>query len=380
MVQTRVIVYLNQNSGEIQTGAAIKKDTFQYGGEVSVSDDKTLRLLCCQNASKPHVLVAQKLRFDMLCAQRNEEHKERELKALLHTLLVDQRDCLLMHLAAERGYHLMFLVDTLIVQINVKLQQESLQLIGCAVRYRHVVEGTSSSSLDTQSNFSDMKHLMSWLLNEYRMRTALATGHEALEVHYVLTREEQGSRFSVKFHILLVAMEEMCLGTLCGLRCYLSNDLLTAALSVTELTTYMRQAAEENTGKSLYMLMLCHVLVTGSQVNCKNVQLLGLAHLATEQRDAIQERVETVHMSPTVVMPTTDALVQLKELELCHQEMNERFQLLHDQLLAYVQHEQQLKRTHCQLLKERTGFVATLLASEAKLVQLRNLLVNNIQN
>lgn len=70
----------------------------------------------------------------------------------------------------------------------------------------------------------------------------------------------------------------------------------------------------------------------------------------------------------------------MKELELCHQEMNERFQSLHDQLVAYVQHEQQLKRSHCQLLKERTDFVATLLASEAKLVQLRNLMVNVTHN
>lgn len=294
MAQTRVIVYLNQTQNEKESSDVVKKDSFQYGGEVSILDDKTLRLLCSQNSCKPQVFVAQKLRFDMLSSQKIEEHKERELITVLQTLFVDQKDCLLMHLTAERGYHLMFLVDALIIQVNVKLQQESLQLENCAIHYKHLVEGASPNGLDTQCNFGNIRQLMSWLLTEYRMRTAVAMGHEALEVQYVVASEEHGTRFKVKFHILLVAMEEMCMGTLCGLRCYLSHDPLTAALSVTELTTYIRQAAEANTSKPLYMLLMCHVLVTGCQVNCKNVQLLSLAHLAYKQQDSNQDRIETV--------------------------------------------------------------------------------------
>ncbi|XP_017856042.1 PREDICTED: uncharacterized protein LOC108608917 [Drosophila arizonae] len=380
MVQTRVVVYLNQTPNKKQANGTGKTEFFQYGGEVSVLNDKTLRLLCSQNSGKPQVFVAQKLHFDALSSQKNDEHREREISTLLHTLFMDRKDCLLMHLSAERGYHLMFLVDTLIIQVNVKLQQESLQLESCAIRYKQLVEGASPHGLDTQCNFCDIKHLMGWLLNEYRMRTAVAMGHEALEVQYMVASKSHGVRFTVKFHILLVAIEEMCIGTLCGLRCYLSHDPLTAALSVTELTTYIRQAAEENSNKPLYMLLVCHVLVTGCQVNCKNVQLLGLAHLAYRKQDSTQDRIEAVNIIPAANLPKTDAMILLKELKVCHQEINDRFQSLHDQLLTYIQQEQQLSHTQCQILKDRNELYATLCASESKLTHLRNLVGNVARN
>lgn len=295
MVQSRIVVYLNQSSNDpANPSSALEDRDMHYGGEVSVLDDKTLRLLCCQNTSKPPVMVAQKLRFDVLSVDKNEDHKNLELNTLLNSLFVEQRDCLLLHLTAQRGYHMMFLVDSFIIQVNVKLRQESLQLETCTVRYKQLIEGMASTGLDTECSFSDSRHLINWLLNEYRMRTGLATGHEALELEYFVSNKENGIYFSVKFHILLVAMEELNQGTLCGLRCYFSNDPIVAALSVTNLTSYVRHAAESDPDRPLYVLMMCHVLVTGFQVNCSNVQLLGLAHLAREQRDFGQERVEKV--------------------------------------------------------------------------------------
>lgn len=295
MVQSRIVVYLNQNNTDTPLpGAALEDTDLHYGGEVSVLDEKTLRLLCCQNTSKPQVLVAQKLRFDVLSVDKNEDHKNLELNTLLHSLFVEQRDCLLLHLTAQRAYHMMFLVDAFIIQANVKLRQQSLQLESCAVRYKQLIEGMASTGLDTECSFSDSRHLINWLLNEYRMRSVLATGHEALELEYFVSNRELGVHFSVKFHILLVAMEELNQGTLCGLRCYFSNDPIVAALSVTKLTSYVRQAAESDSGRPLYVLMMCHVLATGCQVNCSNVQLLGLAHVARKQRDSGQEKVDSV--------------------------------------------------------------------------------------
>ncbi|KAH8406706.1 hypothetical protein KR222_007312, partial [Zaprionus bogoriensis] len=186
---------------------------------------------------------------------------------------VEQRDCMLMHLTAQRGYHLMFLVDALIIQANVKLRQESMQLVSCTVRYRQLVEGLDCNSQDSECSFSDTKQFITWLLNEYRMRSAQTTGHEALEVEYQVLNKQLGTRFRVKFHILLVAMDQFSQGTLCGFRCYFSNDPIVAALSVTQLTSYVRQAAESEAAKPLYMLMMCHVLVADCEVNCTNVQL-----------------------------------------------------------------------------------------------------------
>ncbi|KAH8310514.1 hypothetical protein KR044_001739, partial [Drosophila immigrans] len=186
---------------------------------------------------------------------------------------VDQRDCLLLHLTSQRGYNLMLLVDTLIVQINVQLQLQGLQLERCDMHYRHIVEGSSCRKLDAHCTFRNTKQLMAWLLNEYRLRTSLATEHEAIQVEYSVLHSDQGQRFSVNLHIVLVAMEELCRGTLCSLRYYFSNDPISAALSITQLTSYVRQAAEETKSKPLYLLMLCHVLVAGSKVNCNHVQL-----------------------------------------------------------------------------------------------------------
>lgn len=290
MDQSRIVVYLNQNT----TDTTLEKENFDYGGELSVLDDKTLRLLCCQNPSEPQVLVAQKLRFDLLSVNKKEEEKNHELNALLHSLFVEQRDCLLLHMTAQQTRQMMFLVEAFIIQANVKLRQQSLKLERCAIRYKHLVEGMAATGLDTECSFSDTRQLMNWLLNEYFMRFSLVTGHVALELEYFVCNTKKNSHFSVKFHILLVAMDELNQGTLCGLRCYFTNDPIVAALSVTKLTSYMRQAAESNPNGPLYMLIMCHVFATGCQINCSNVQLLGLAHLAREQRDSGQESVDNV--------------------------------------------------------------------------------------
>lgn len=289
MDQSRIVVYLNQNI----TDTTQEKENFDYGGEVSVMDDKTLRLRCCQNTSEPQVLVAQKLRFDLLSVDKNEDEKNFELNTLLHSLFVEQRDCLLLHMTAQQTRQMMFLVDAFIIQANVKLRQQSLQLERCAIRYKHLVEGMAATGLDTECSFTDTRQLMNWLLNEYFMRFSLVTGHVALELEYFVFNTKKSNHFCVKFHILLVAMDELNQGTLCGLRCYFTNDPIVAALSVTKLTSYMREAAVSSP-KPLYMLIMCHVLATGCQIDCSNVQLLGLAHLAREQRDYGQERVDNV--------------------------------------------------------------------------------------
>lgn len=289
MDQSRIVVYLNQNI----TDTTQEKENFDYGGEVTVMDDETLRLRCCQNTSEPQVLVAQKLRFDLLSVDKSENEKNFELNTLLHSLLVEQRDCLLLHMTAQQNRQMMFLVDAFIIQANVKLRQESLQLKRCAIRYKHLVEGMAATGLDTECSFTDTRQLMNWLLTEYFMRFSLVTGHVALELEYFVYNTKKNDHFCVKFHILLVAMDELNQGTLCGLRCYFTNDPIVAALSVTKLTSYMREAAESSP-TPLYMLIMCQVLATGCQIDCSNVQLLGLAHLAREQRDSGQERVDNV--------------------------------------------------------------------------------------
>lgn len=83
---------------------------------------------------------------------------------------------------------------------------------------------------------------------------------------------------------------------------------------------------------------------------------------------------------PANNLSTSDAMIQLRELKACHQEINDRFQLLHDQLLSYIQQEQQLSHTQCQILKDRNELYATLSASETKLIHLKNLIANVTRN
>lgn len=303
MEQTRVVVMLsNSNSdqeptekgGETFSGPATGRphsmtstgDTFQYGGQVNVLDERTLRLLYCQNASRPHLLLAQKFRFDVLTTQE----KGDEIPALLHSLFVDQRDGFVMHLRVERECHLMFLLDALVIQVNGKLQREELRLERGIVRFRKLLEEERSSSggnsMQTQCAFTDSHGLMVWLLNQYRMRADLSTGpgHEALEVEYVVERSERGGPFTVRLYVLLVALEELSVTSMCGLRCYFSDDLLTSSVVGTELISFMQHAANQPRSNPLYVLILVHVTARSSQMDANNVQLLSLAHLATQQR------------------------------------------------------------------------------------------------
>ncbi|KAM8704680.1 hypothetical protein ACLKA7_009182 [Drosophila subpalustris] len=222
---------------------------------------------------------------------------------------------------------------------------------------------------------SDTKHLMDWLLNEYRVRTALATGHEALQVEYSVVEKNLDIRFSVTFHILLLSMEEFCRGSLCSFRCYLSNDPITAALSITELTTYLRQAAELDSSKPLYTLMYFHVLAIDGRVNCNTVQLLGLAHLACKQGDSGQDRVETNQVPQAVSKRISDSQIQLEEFESSVQDVNNSFKLVHDCMVEYQQQEQQLKNMRDALDEQCSNFMPIILESKAKLLQLINLMM-----
>lgn len=89
-----------------------------------------------------------------------------------------------------------------------------------------------------------------------------------------------------------------------------------------------------------------------------------------------KHKVLTSHMVPW----SYDSRAQLKDLENSFQEVNENFQLVHKCLLQYVQQEQQLNLTREQLIKQRTNFVPTLIASEAKLLKLMNSMANRMQN
>ncbi|XP_020817290.1 uncharacterized protein LOC110190950 isoform X2 [Drosophila serrata] len=355
-------------------------DTFQYGGEVSILDDRTLRLLYCQNASKPHLLLAQKFRFDVLTTQECGD----EIPALLHCLFVERRDGFAMHLRVERECHLMFLLDTLVIQVNGKLQREGMQLERGIVRFRKLQEedqrGNTGNSMQTQSAFSDTHGLMLWLMNQYRMRADLSTGvgHDALEVEYLVAHKETGIQFSVRLFVLLVAFEELSVSSLCGLRCYFSDDLITSSLVGTELISFMQYATNQSRSKPLYMIILFHVTTSGSQVNARNAQLLVLAHLASQQHSP---QLDTVSAS--------SSFAQLNQFENCQKEISDRFKQVHGSLMQYVQQAEQLKHYRQrfdeqlaqfeELLKQiaNTEFGHMLQASQANLQKLNNLLEKN---
>nr|XP_017089299.2 uncharacterized protein LOC108120260 isoform X1 [Drosophila bipectinata] len=355
-------------------------DTFQYGGQVNVLDERTLRLLYCQNASRPHLLMAQKFRFDAVTTQENGD----EIPGLLHCLFVERRDGFVMHLKVQRECHLMFLLDSLVIQVNGKLQREGLRLDHGIVRFRKLLDDEKSSSdgnrMQTQCAFNDSHGLMVWLLNQYRMRADLSTGpgHEALEVEYVVEQAERGVQFSVRLYVLLVAMEELSVTSMCGLRCYFSDDLMTSSLVGTELISFMQHAVNQPRSHPLYMLMLVHVLARSSQMDAKNVQLLSLAHLATQQRS---------HQTDTTASSTSFA--QLHQLENCQREINDRFKMVHGCLLQYIQQAEQLKR-YRQRFDEQlaqfegllhqiadTEFGQMLQASQANLKQMTDLMDNH---
>ncbi|XP_017038348.1 uncharacterized protein [Drosophila kikkawai] len=400
MEQTRVVVLLsNTNSpqesdkpaGETFSESPVPRrgqqeqppaaDTFQYGGQVSVLDDRTLRLLYCQNASKPHLLLAQKFRFDVLTTQECGD----EIPALLHCLFVERRDGFAMHLRVKRECHLMFLLDTLVIQVNAKLQREELHLERGIVRFRKLLEedqrGSTGNSMQTQSAFCDTQGLMLWLLNQYRLRADLSTGvgHDALEVEYLVAHKERGIQFSVRLFVLLVAFEELSVSSLCGLRCYFSDDLITSTLVGTELISFMQYATNQSRSKPLYMLIMFHVLASGSQVDARNAQLLVLAHLASQQ-----------HSPQLDTMSSSTSFAQLNQLENCQKEISDRFKQVHASLMQYVQQAEQLKHYRQrfdeqlaqfeELLKQiaNTEFGHMLQASQVNLQKLNNLMEKNI--
>ncbi|KAH8242566.1 hypothetical protein KR032_000073, partial [Drosophila birchii] len=192
---------------------------------------------------------------------------------------VERRDGFAMHLRVERECHLMFLLDTLVIQVNGKLQREGMHLERGIVRFRKLLEedqrGNTGNNMQTQNAFSDTQGLMLWLLNEYRMRADLSTGvgHDALEVEYLVVHKETGIQFSVRLFVLLVAFEELSVSSMCGLRCYFSDDLITSTLVGTELISFIQYASHQSRGKPPYMLILFHVMASGLQVDPRNVQL-----------------------------------------------------------------------------------------------------------
>ncbi|XP_034663638.1 uncharacterized protein LOC117898390 [Drosophila subobscura] len=394
MEETRVVVLLGNTkpglpaiepSGDTFTGTPPGRgpppqvDAFENGGQVSILDEKTLRLVYCQNASKPHLLMAQSCHFDVLTDKENEN----ELPAVLQAMFVDRRDGFIMHLKVERECHLMFLLDALVIQLKAKLQRGSLRLVGGTVRFRKLLEddrgGEGGNTLETHFAFNNVHGLMTWLLNQYRMRADLSTGpgHEALEVEYFVSHLEQDLKFNVRLYVLLVAMEELSVSSLCGLRCYFSDDWLTSALVATELTSFIQEAADEPRSKPLYMLVLFHVLATGHQVDAKNVQLLSLAHL-------ISRRQHSQHQDQ--MSSTSSSLSQPSQSEMCQQALNDGFKLVHDSLLQYVRQTEQMKRCR-QVFDEHLAEYEELLlqiantelrhmlqASQSSLLQLTSLL------
>ncbi|KAH8251658.1 hypothetical protein KR038_004295, partial [Drosophila bunnanda] len=190
---------------------------------------------------------------------------------------VERRDGFAMHLRVERECHLMFLLDTLVIQVNGKLQREGMYLERGIVRFRKLLEedqrGNTGNSMQTQSAFSDTHGLMLWLMNQYRMRADLRVGHDALEVEYLVAHKETGIQFSVRLFVLMVAFEELSVSSLCGLRCYFSDDLITSTLVGTELISFIQYASNQSRSKPLYMLILFHVMASGSQVDARNAQL-----------------------------------------------------------------------------------------------------------
>ncbi|XP_030371385.1 uncharacterized protein LOC115621773 [Scaptodrosophila lebanonensis] len=330
---TRVVVFVNDNkksTGTVSEGLAEKEGRFGYGGELHLLDRTSLRLLCCQNASKPHVLLAKKLHFDSLVSSGAIDNTQTELSGLLHWMFTNQRDGLLLRLTPNRNCNFMFLMNALAVQVTEKLEELRLKLERGQVRYRQLVEEQTlprcgcASRLETQFNFSHTGELFSWFVNEYRLRAGLATGHELVEVEYHVEQKEKNLKFCVKFGVVFVAMSDLGLEGLCALRSYFSNDVITAALARTALAKYLRHVTEDADRKPVVVLLLCHVLTTGAKIDAANVQLLGLAHLAYRQDKPGLEREESVRTATlasdhlpayTSSMAPLTELNQLKHLE-----------------------------------------------------------------
>ncbi|XP_016973793.1 uncharacterized protein LOC108040724 [Drosophila rhopaloa] len=393
MEQIRVVVQLSdtksfgnaaESAGEHRPGAPKSgreqqsPETFQYGGQVSVLDEHSLRLVYCQNASNPHLLLAQRFHFDVLGTHESGD----EIATLLTYLFVGRRDGFLMHLRVNRECHLMFLLDTLVIQVRLKLQREGLHLDHGIVRFRKLLEeedGRSGSGnrLPTERSFSDIHGLMLWLLNQYRMRAGLSTGpgHEALEVEYVVSSQQRHIQFSVRLHVLLVAMVELSESSSLGLRWYFRDDQMTSPVVATELVSFMLHISKGSRGHHLYMPVLVHVVATDSQVDSLNAQLLSLAHLVGRQN----------HHQPEI-LSSPSSIDHLGQMEVQQQEIHDRFQLVHASLMQYILKVEQLKSYRQrfddqlaqfeELLKQtaHTEFGQFLRVSQASLDHINNLM------
>ncbi|KAH8294835.1 hypothetical protein KR018_003519, partial [Drosophila ironensis] len=190
---------------------------------------------------------------------------------------VERRDGFVIHLRVERECPLMFLLDTLVMRVKAKLQNEGLRLERGCVRFRKLLEKQRSGSNgpQTQCTFGDTQSLMLWLLKQYQTLEELSagTGHEALEVEYVVEQAEQGDQFCVRLYVILAATDELSASSLIGLHCFFSDDPMTSSLVGSELVNFMQHAANRARAMPLYVLIMCHVVAKNSQVDTKNVQL-----------------------------------------------------------------------------------------------------------
>ncbi|XP_050745220.1 uncharacterized protein LOC108024998 [Drosophila biarmipes] len=392
MEQVRAVVQLSdsktagnpvQRAGAVFTGACASgrrqeasAQGFQYGGQVSILDEHSLRLLYCQNSSKPHLIMSQKFHFDVLSTRESGQ----EIPILLNTLFGKRRDGFLVHLRAKRECHLMLLLDTLVIQVRSVLQAEGLHLDQGALRFRKLLEDDEGNSMQVERAFDDLHGLMLWLLNQYRMRAQLSTGpgHEALEVEYTVSSEERRSRFRVRLSILLVAMEELSVDSLRGLHGYFNDEQVEPAAVSTELIDFMMHVTNRSRGQSLYMPVMFHVVSTNSQVDAQNAQLLSLAHLVSRQSSSHSDS-----------QPTTCSYAHLNRLENQQQEIQDRFRLVHASLMQYIQKAEQLKSyrqrfddqlaQYEELLKQtaNTEFGHFLQSSQANLHHINNLVDKN---
>ncbi|KAH8363144.1 hypothetical protein KR084_005934, partial [Drosophila pseudotakahashii] len=191
-----------------------------------------------------------------------------------------KRDAFLIHLKVRRECHLMFLLDTLVIQVRSKLQSEGLRIEQGALWFRKLLEDDESSSgvgnrLKTYHAFSDLHELMLWLLNQYRMRAQLSTGpgHEALEVQYMVSPEETRIPFCVRLSILLVATEELSVDSLREFHSYFYDEQTEPEVNSSELIVFMKKVIKLGRRNSLYMPVFFHVVATNSFVDAQNSNL-----------------------------------------------------------------------------------------------------------
>ncbi|XP_070072793.1 uncharacterized protein [Drosophila takahashii] len=329
MEQIRAVVQLSDSKTDRKPNypGAGSPGRDQDGGQVSILDDHSLRLLRCQNKkSKPHLLMSQNLHFDVLSTRESGQ----EIPVLLENLFGKKRDAFLIHLKVRRECHLMFLLDTLVIQVRSKLQSQGLRIEQGALWFRKLLEDDGvGNHLKTYHSFGDLHELMLWLLNQYRMRAQLSTGpgHEALEVQYMVSPEDTRIPFSVRLSILLVATEELSVESLLGLRYYFNDEQTESEVVSTELIDFMQRVIELGRRNSLYMPVFFHVMATNSQVDKQNAQLLSLAHLASRHNR----------------QPINLCFNHLNHLETQQKEIEDRFRLVHASLMRCIQKAEQLK-------------------------------------